>query len=403
VTLRNLVESGEPVLVSANGGINFYVGNGPGADGFSSVPPGLAWRRLSGDSELAGAGGLADGPYWYARGLDAVLQSPGRAVGLFFKKALGFFNAADVSNNVDIGWARGQSLWLRLNPLRWWLVAPFGLAGLFTALGRNRKRLLRDENPGSKRGLTILTAFALTYYAGVIAFFVTSRYRMPMVPVLALLGAGFVAYLGKIITAKTKRLNFLPWVVLLVCLVLTLIPVVPVEDGFYGHFYAGLALENRGLLSEALVEYNRALEIRPDDPEAHQRRGAVRGHQGDQRGRREDLERAVELSPDYADALYDLAVLIQGTGSPDGSLPLFERALEVEPDFVPARMAYGMALQAKGDITEAAAQFESAVELRPRFSAAHRLLGETYSALGRAREAAEEFFLADYFGGEIWE
>ncbi len=403
VTLRNLVESGEPVLVSANGGINFFIGNGPGADGFSSVPPGLAWRRLSGDSELAGAGGLADGSYWYARGLDAVLQSPGRAVGLFFKKALGFFNAADVSNNVDIGWARGQSLWLRLNPLRWWLVTPFGLAGLFTALGRNRKRLLRDENPGFKRGLTILTVFALTYYAGVIAFFVTSRYRMPMVPVLALLGAGFVSYLGKLITAKTKQLNFLPWVVLLVCLGLTLIPVVPVEDGFYGHFYAGLALEKRGLLSEALVEYNRTLEIRPDDPEAHQRRGAVRGRLDDQPGRREDLERAVELSPENADALYDLAMLILGTGSPDGSMPLFERAVEAEPDFVPARMAYGIGLLARGDFTESAAQFESAVELRPRFSAAHRLLGKTYSALGRAREAAEEIFFADYFGGEIWE
>jgi tetratricopeptide (TPR) repeat protein len=400
VAVRNLVVSGRFVLVSANGGINFFVGNGPEADGFTAVPPGMAWRRM--DTEM---GELADGSYWYARGFDAVFSSPGRALGLFFKKALGFFNAADVSNNVDIGWARGQSLWLRLNPLRWWLAAPFGLAGLVTALGRDGKRMLRADDTNSTRGLAILAAFVVAYYVGVITFFVTSRYRVPLVPALAVLGAGFAAYLGKIVRAKTGRISFMPWIVLLVCLSLTIVPVVPAEDGFFGHFYAGLACEKKGLLSEALLEYNRALEVRPDNPEALQRRGAVRGRLGDEGGWLEDLERAVELAPDYADALYDLGLAIERGGglASDDSLPLFERALEADPDFLPARMTYGMALRARDRLTEAAAQFEIVVEKRPRFSAAHRLLGETYAALGRDREAAEKLFLADYFGGEIWE
>ncbi|HUT98475.1 MAG TPA: tetratricopeptide repeat protein [bacterium] len=401
-TLHNLFESGKFVLVSANGGVNFFIGNGPEADGFSSVPPGMAWRRLAGDSDLGGAGGLADGSYWYARGLDAVFASPGRAIGLFFKKALGFFNAADVSSNVNIGWARGQSLWLRFNPLRWWLAAPFGLAGLVTALGRDRGRML--ANPGAGRGLTILVAFAVTYIVGVVAFFVTSRYRMPLLPVMALLGAGFVAHLIRMVRDKKARLSILPWVLLLVCLGLTLAPVVPAEDGFSGEFYAGLALEKRGLSTEALVLYNRALEIHPDDAETYQRRGAVRGRLGDAEGRLEDFRRAVEIAPDYADALYDLAALLQRTGTspPEEYLSLYSRAVEADPDFIPARMAYGMALRALGRYDDAAGQFEEAVNRRPRFSAAHRLLGKVYEAQGRLPEAAREFFLADYFGGEIW-
>jgi 4-amino-4-deoxy-L-arabinose transferase-like glycosyltransferase len=401
-TLHNLIESGRLVLVSANGGVNFFIGNGPEADGFSSVPPGMAWRRLAGDSDLGGAGGLADGGYWYARGLDAVFESPGRAVGLFFKKLLGFFNAADVSSNVNITWARGQSLWLRFNPLRWWLAAPFGLAGLVTALGRNRARMLEKQSAG--RGLTIIAAFAVTYVVGVVAFFVTSRYRMPLVPVMALLGAGFVASLVRMVRDRKSRLSFLPWVLFLVCLGLALAPVVPAEDLFSGHFYAGLALEKRGLPTEALALYNRALETRPDDAEAYERRGAVRGRLGDAAGQLADFRRAVELAPDYADALYDLAALLQRTGaSPPGKyLSLYLRAVEADPDFIPARMALGMAYRALGRYPEAAVQLEEVVSRRPRFSAAHRLLGDTYEAQGRLPEAAREFFFADYFGGEIW-
>src|SRR5262249_10095926 len=33
VTLRNLAVSGEPILISSHAGLNFLVGNGPGADG----------------------------------------------------------------------------------------------------------------------------------------------------------------------------------------------------------------------------------------------------------------------------------------------------------------------------------------------------------------------------------
>ncbi len=400
-TLHNLFASGRLVLVSANGGVNFYIGNGPEADGFSSVPPGMAWRRLAGDSDLGGAGGLADGGYWYTRGLDAVFRSPGRAVGLFFKKLLGFFNAADISNNVNIGWARGQSLWLRFNPLRWWLAAPFGLAGLVTAMGRDRGRLL--ANPKAGRGLTIIVAFSVTYVVGVVAFFVTSRYRMPLLPVMALLGAGFVAYIVRMVRDKKARLSFLPWVLLLVCLGLTLAPVVPADDGFSGNFYAGLALEKRGLSTEALVEYNRALEIRPDDAETYERRGTVRGSLGDFAGQFEDYRRAVELAPDYPDALYNLAALRQRSGAPPSEYTaLYARAVEADPDFIPARMALGMTLKALGRYDEAAGQFEKAVNRRPRFSAAHRFLGEVYEAQGRLPEAAREFFLADYFGGEIW-
>ena len=38
---RNLIVSGEPVLISSHGGLNFLVGNGPGANGVYRALPGI--------------------------------------------------------------------------------------------------------------------------------------------------------------------------------------------------------------------------------------------------------------------------------------------------------------------------------------------------------------------------
>jgi hypothetical protein len=38
---RNLIVSGEPVLISSHGGLNFLVGNGPGANGVYRAIPGI--------------------------------------------------------------------------------------------------------------------------------------------------------------------------------------------------------------------------------------------------------------------------------------------------------------------------------------------------------------------------
>jgi hypothetical protein len=45
VALRNLAVSGEPVLISSNGGINFYIGNNPDYDVTVRIRPGGEFTR----------------------------------------------------------------------------------------------------------------------------------------------------------------------------------------------------------------------------------------------------------------------------------------------------------------------------------------------------------------------
>ena len=46
VTLRNVVVGGDVVLISANGGINFHIGNNAEQDRAVAIPPGMAWEEM---------------------------------------------------------------------------------------------------------------------------------------------------------------------------------------------------------------------------------------------------------------------------------------------------------------------------------------------------------------------
>ncbi len=396
--LRNLIHSGEFVLVSSNGGVNFFIGNGPGADGYSAVPPGLAWDRLTRDAGAsADEAALSNSSFWYSATFREMLASPGRALGLLVKKLLLFFNGADISNNVELAWARPWSAWLSYNPLRWALAAPLGLSGLLTGLFAG-KRLLDPRRgepaPERRRALTLLLGFTLVYWLGISAFFVCSRYRLPLVPAAALLGALFIGYLISLVRRRDRRRLPGALICLAAAVFLVAFPIVRPTDGFAGEFHAAVALERQHEPQAALIHIERALELRPDDPEALKQRAEVRRELGDRPGMLADLEAAVDAAPDYVDAWLMLG---REHPNPQRRLDALEAVIEVEPDHLMARMELATRLLELNRSAEALPHLEYAVELRPRFDNAHRLLGGIYLERGEFFEAAVEFYLADFY------
>ena len=93
-TMRNLVQSGESVLLSASGGFNFWVGNHPGAVGVFDPPPDYNFHRDPVGRELAerATGHALDhdaaSAWWRARTLHGILDSPSRWLGLLGRKLL---------------------------------------------------------------------------------------------------------------------------------------------------------------------------------------------------------------------------------------------------------------------------------------------------------------------------
>jgi hypothetical protein len=188
VTVHNVRVGDDFVLLNSTGGANLYMGNNPRAKGiwhpprissvradnpeamreaFTSVAEREAGRSLK-PSEVSS--------YWTGRALDYVASEPANWLRLELRKLLFFFNAREVWNNRSYTVSRDFSWVLGLPLLGFGLVAPLAIAGLLLSARRWRE-------------LAPLYLMLTVYLGTALLFFVLSRYRMPIAPVLLIFAA----------------------------------------------------------------------------------------------------------------------------------------------------------------------------------------------------------------------
>ena len=183
VAVRNYVVGHDFVLIASQGGINFYIGNNPVADGFSSVLPGELGRSWeSRDQEYVVEKALGRKPFpsevsafWYEKGLEYIKGQPLHSLELLIKKFYLFWNWFEIPNNQSFYTFRQYSSLLQLLPVGFWFVGPLGLLGMVMGWKEQRGRFI--------------IAFVAAHCAVTILFFVSDRFRMPVVPFLCMFGA----------------------------------------------------------------------------------------------------------------------------------------------------------------------------------------------------------------------
>jgi protein O-GlcNAc transferase len=112
---------------------------------------------------------------------------------------------------------------------------------------------------------------------------------------------------------------------------------------FAGHNNLGNALRDRGQLDEAMAAYRRALELKPDYPEAQQSgRCTGRERQGRVDEAMAAYRRALELKPDYAEAHNNLGNALKERGQLDEAIAAYRRALELKPDYPEATTIWAL-------------------------------------------------------------
>lgn len=184
IFLRNLVVAGDPVMIASQGGINFYIGNNPAADGLSAVlpePMGFNWRiaEITAIAERDAGHVLKPGEvssYWSGQAWDWILSQPRDAVTLFARKLYFSFADKEVSNNRNLSLVFAANPFFRHNPLTFAPILGLACLGLLLSVRRNKHVQF-----------VILTGLALTFFNAL--FFVNSRFRLPIVPLLIVLAA----------------------------------------------------------------------------------------------------------------------------------------------------------------------------------------------------------------------
>ena len=387
VTVRNVREGGDLVWIASQGGINFYLGNHPGADGWSATAPGIRkdWEGGIEDSYLIARRELGREPkasevssYWYRRGWDYLRENPGEGAAGFLKKSYLLLHGAELSNNQIIPFAARYSRLFHTLPLGYGLIVPLALLGI--ALGwRDRRR-------------SLLLLFLGLYSTTIILFFVCSRYRMPLVPILLLYAASALIRLGSDLRRRRWRGGSVKLAVLagLILLLNTDFGIVPPVNLALGYEGEGLSLMEQGENKEAAARFREAIRHDPGSRNAHHDLGVVLRESGDTEGAIESFRRSLEIDPRNPEAYNNLALTLSMAGRGGEAAEVYREGIAADPRHPGLHVNLAVLLQERGEYEAAAAEYRSFLLSGIRDGRVHANLGLCLIRLGREGEGEAE-------------
>jgi Flp pilus assembly protein TadD/4-amino-4-deoxy-L-arabinose transferase-like glycosyltransferase len=405
VLIRNRVDSGDWILVSSNGGINFFIGNNPDADGTFHLPGGEPLLNdsdgLAASSAEAASGGLgrpagpaATSGYWFGRGLAFWSSQPLRALGLTARKTLLLLNAAEIPNHYDIRFFRERVPLLRVLP-GFLLVAPFALWGLL--------RLAR------RPAAAPLLLGGLAGAVSVVFFFITDRYRLPLLAfLLPAAGVGMADIAETLRGGKRREIVI---AAALLALFTGLAGVRLIDTGIaeaHMHNLLGTLLYHHRQPDAAHGEFQRALDIDPRSAEAMNNIGRVALVSGRTAEAGEWFRKAITADPRLPDAYFNLEEVERSRGDWPGA---FQALADLEQAVPGARTTLapalasrrGQLLAARGDTARARAELARAIRLKPDLAGAHAALGAVQAGAGELEAARLSYSTAARLSPEFFD
>ncbi len=159
---------------------------------------------------------------------------------------------------------------------------------------------------------------------------------------------------------------------------------------------AGLTLATDGAFDEALGFFKRAIELRPDNADAHLYCGISMARRDLELGRAgtdamKHFERAIALRPDFAEAFCNRGIAESRNDDFKAAIQDFDEAIRLKPAYTQAYYNRGIAHSRNDMIEKAFQDFDKALELRPDFAEAYFNRGRTKARIGEFRAAIPDF------------
>lgn len=200
VLIHNMTRTEPALTIATQGGINFYIGNNVEADGVSAVMPGklgFNWqyddiKHAAETSEKRKLSPSQVSEYYYRSAWKDISSQPWRWSKLLARKLYLILSGSDISNNRNLIAFRSQFLALKILPIGMSLLAPFGLIGMVITI---------KESPLMQG----MAAFVILYSLTFVFFFVNSRFRLPILPLLATFSAVTISELYYFITTRNVK------------------------------------------------------------------------------------------------------------------------------------------------------------------------------------------------------
>ena len=385
VTVRNYVVGGDFVLIASQGGVNFYIGNNPKADGISAAfhDTDLGSRNIESLKKLKPS---EISNLYYKEGFEFIFSQPITASKLLFKKLYMSWNAFEVSNNQNAYFFKRYSPLIRILPIGFWLVGPLSLVGMGLSFGSKRKTVL-------------LVLFILSYTATTVMFFVADRYRLPVLPFLIIFSSYAIFwFIEKIHQGDLlKIISFTIVTVLLFWLTNSNLYHLDKSDFSQSYFSLGNLYLKQGKLEEASKLYGEVLARDPLTYKVHLNLGMIYFKQMNWDKAEEEFSKELKVNPNEDKAYNNLSVVYRFRKDYSNAIAMAKRALEIAPYYEEAYINLSLAYEEKGDLKDSRQILYRALQALPQSTLSNFLLAYSYqnesafdSALNYYRKVIEQ-------------
>lgn len=362
VTYQNWRAEHDFILIQKNGGLNLYLGNNPRADGTPNVRPTGDWDQLLlwPQTEAGITRQSERDRFFLSKILHFARTQPGRFLQLQLRKLALLCNAREIRATFDPEFFRRQFRVLSLPLPGFALLLALALLGMVT---------VRNPFPA------LLFLYLAAYGAGVILTVVSARYRMPLVPVLALFAGHGLVELGR----NLRERNWSAFAMALVFV--TAVDLaghwrrpVPSHPNAEEWYHLGCAYYQRRNHYQAELAFRKSLAEEPGYSPAMNGLAVLAWDQGRRGQALETLRRALLLDPESIPLRYQYADYLRQQGEWDQAMEQYQILLQKWPAQVSAHFFIALTAWEKGDLQTAAREAEEVLRRRPDNSTMQKLL-----------------------------
>ncbi len=340
VTLHNVISGKDFVLLTSNGGINFYIGNNQNSLGVFKTPTEFDFDEdMTGIKYAQGLSGKMIKPseassFWYGKGLDFIKSNPTDYILLEIKKLFYFFGEDEFSQSSTYNseFLSGKfSRVLELPLFGFFFLTFFSIPGIIWGIK-------------NKKYNNILCLFFVSYLIASLLFFVNGRMRMAITPLMLVFAAyGIYETFNLISRAEWKKFK-IPSIILI---------------GFIVIYYFFIP-------RPTFTPYDSYLD------------------QGNYAYDNKDYKKAIEYFKkslfyrDYYLAYVNLGNAYAQLKEYRSAIPAFQLAIKRKPDYYLSHFNLGFAFTQLSLWDKAIDEYLLSIKYKPEFAGAYRNIGIVY-------------------------
>lgn len=156
---------------------------------------------------------------------------------------------------------------------------------------------------------------------------------------------------------------------------------------FFVYNLLGIILTSQNKNQEAIKNYENALKIKPDYPEAYFNLGIVYKKNNNLENAKTSFINAIKMNSKYIEALNNLGLILKEQGKFEEAIEHYQKALQIKPDYIKSINNLGLILKEQGKFEEAIEKFKLIIKLNPKNYLTYNNLGNAYKDNGNYHEA----------------